>query len=247
MDFVVVHIPHASLSLPPEFRRSILLDDKALHREICRMTDSFCDELYDAPEFPVRLCAKVSRLVCDMERFRDDKAERNARRGQGLMYTRTSLGRKLRENDPALRERLLKDFYDPHHEALQSLTAIALAKHGKCLIIDGHSFHPRTIRHLDNILGLPDFDIGTDPFHTPPDLRDALVERIKAAGFTVKVNNPFSGALTPQKYYEKDKRVMSVMIEVNRRLYEKDLVKTKDFGKIRAFCRELMLTARDVS
>jgi len=71
--FVVVHVPHASVAITDEYRNTILLDEKQLYKEIRRMTDLFCDELYDAPEFTNRVVAPVSRLVCDMERFRDDK------------------------------------------------------------------------------------------------------------------------------------------------------------------------------
>jgi len=33
------------------------------------------------------------------------------------------------------------------------------------------------------------------------------------------MNQPFSGSIVPSNYFQKDKRVFSVMIEVNRRLY----------------------------
>ena len=42
---------------------------------------------------------------------------------------------------------------------------------------------------------------------------------INGEGMTVKRNSPFAGTMVPMKYYRKDKRVTSVMIEVNRRLY----------------------------
>jgi N-formylglutamate amidohydrolase len=36
---------------------------------------------------------------------------------------------------------------------------------------------------------------------------------------TVKINSPYSGTIIPLKYYQKDKRVKSIMIEINRNLY----------------------------
>lgn len=40
-------------------------------------------------------------------------------------------------------------------------------------------------------------------------------------GFSLKVecNRPFSGSIVPLEYYNKDKRVSSIMIELNRSLY----------------------------
>ena len=50
-------------------------------------------------------------------------------------------------------------------------------------------------------------------------IRDTMVTAVKEAGYSVAVDAPFAGALVPLSYYRKDDRVLSVMIEVNRRLY----------------------------
>ena len=245
--FVVVHVPHASILVPDEYRKTILLDDKTFEREIRRMTDAFCDELYDAPGFDNRVIAKYSRFVCDVERFRDDKLEKRAKFGQGLMYTRTRFFRKLRNYDEALRNKILEEVYDPHHAQLTSAVEQALNKYGKCLIIDGHSFPARIIARPDNIISTPDFDIGTDPFHTPVELCNILCDKVKELGYSVKVNTPFGGAITPMKFYGQDNSVISVMFEINRRLYmnEKDMTKSAGFEAARAACHVLMRTAAD--
>ena len=41
----------------------------------------------------------------------------------------------------------------------------------------------------------------------------------EAFGYRVAIDSPFSGTIVPLKHYHKDKRVESVMIEVNRSLY----------------------------
>ena len=245
--FVVVHIPHASLNIPEFYRETILLDDRQLAQEIKRMTDIYCDELYDAPGFNNRLIAPVSRFVCDMERFRDDKFEINAQKGQGLMYTRTSDGRRLRKYDEELRNLILAEYYDLHHRKLTAMVEEALEKYGKCLIIDGHSFPAKTsipskvVKKLD----YADFDIGTDSFHTPDGLRDTLSKEIREHGYTVAINRPYTGTITPMKFYGKDKRVISVMIETNRRLYERDMRKSQAFEKTRKVCHTLMECAAE--
>jgi len=245
--FVVVHVPHASVDIPGEYGESILLSKARLWREMRRMTDAFCDELYDAPEFPVRVIAKHSRFVCDVERFRDDDLEPRARYGQGLMYTRTVFGRQLRKYDVQLREKILGEVYDPHHKNLTAAVDNALDRYGKCLVIDGHSFPSNTIVKPLGILTRPDFDVGTDFYHTPDGLRDVICNKIKELGYTVKVNTPFAGAITPMKHYQKDKRVVSVMFETNRRLYmnSSDMTKSAGFEKTRDTCHTLMRCAAD--
>jgi len=245
--FVVVHIPHASLEIPEEYGNSILLTKAQLWREQRCMTDAFCDDLYDAPGFDTRIIAKYSRFVCDVERFRDDNSEPRAKFGQGLMYTHTTLGKRLRKHDNNLRDKILREVYDPHHELLTSAVDKALEKYGKCLVIDGHSFPSLTpIRPL-GIFTRPDFDIGTDSFHTPDKLRTALCKKVKELGYSVKVNTPFAGAITPMKHYQKDKRVFAVMFETNRRLYmnSKDMTKSAGFVNTRKVCHELMRAAAD--
>ena len=233
--FVVVHVPHASVNIPPRYRRGMLLDDGALAREMVAVTDAFCNELYNLPGIGEMITAPVSRLVCDMERFRDDEKEPCVAKGQGLLYTHTIDGKRLRENCAALREEVLDKFYDPHHRRLTAAVDKALEKYGKCLIIDGHSF----------LVEGADFDIGTDGFHTPAALRDGLCERVEARGFSWAVNSPYAGTMVPMKHYGKDRRVASVMIETNRRLYQVPgkLEKNGDFEKIRDLCHELMRTA----
>jgi len=44
-------------------------------------------------------------------------------------------------------------------------------------------------------------------------------ELIEKVGWTYEVNRPFSGTIVPIDFYRKDKRVSSIMVEVNRRLY----------------------------
>ena len=59
------------------------------------------------------------------------------------------------------------------------------------------------------------------------------------------VDAPFAGALVPLSAYQKDRRVLSVMIEVNRRLYmdENTGLKRPDFGQIRAVVGRFIVAA----
>ena len=48
----------------------------------------------------------------------------------------------------------------------------------------------------------------------------ARVEKIlESCGYSTAWNQPFSGTIVPMKHYNKDQRVQSLMIEINRWLY----------------------------
>lgn len=219
---VVVHLPHASTVIPPDAAPTLSLSESEAAAELLAMTDWYTDELFDLPTALAKTVRfPISRLVVDPERFTDDAQELMAARGMGVVYTRTSDGRRLRP-EPTREERasLLARFYEPHHSALTSAVADALAAHGTCLVIDGHSFPARPLPYeVDQTAARPDICIGTDPHHTPLWVRDLAVTAFEQAGFSVAVDRPFAGALVPMAYYGSDTRVTAFMVEVNRGLY----------------------------
>lgn len=242
-DRFIVHIPHSSFYIPREHRADYLVNEKALRRHQLFLTDAWTNELFhDDSLTKTYIVNPVNRLFCDVERFRDDKDEPNSRIGQGLMYTRGALGVRIRKKSPALREEILRDWYDPHHARLTEATDSALYEHGSCVILDGHSFNSVWPPRLNCLFDRPDICIGTDSFHTPDALRDMLLSACKSEGYHARVNTPYCGSITPIKHYGKDRRVVSVMVEVNRRLYmdEKTGEKSADFEAVRGMCRRLM-------
>ncbi len=212
---ILLHVPHASIRIPKKERSLFCLPD--LDDELLKMTDRYCDELftgYDTVVFP------VSRLVCDPERFRNDELESMSRMGMGAVYTKTSSGELLRRITEDERESLLQRYYDPHHRRLTVAVEAKLQTHGWCLIVDGHSFHPAPLPYEpDQEPDRPDFCIGTDPYHTPDRLAEEAMMFLKRQGFSVFRNSPYGGSLVPLKYYGRDRRVCSIMIEINRKLY----------------------------
>lgn len=235
---IILHIPHTSIVIPQDQRDKIVLSDEALASEILYMTDSHTGELYEyAPatrvEFP------VSRLIVDPERFEDDAQEPMAPRGMGVIYTITSHLEKLREK-PTEEERkyLLDTYYHPHHKTLTDETDKALEKFGKCLIIDCHSFPSRTLPYelKDGQESRPEICIGTDEFHSPPEIASILEEFFTGEGYSFDVNTPFAGSLTPLKHYSKEPNVMSVMFEIRRDIYmdESNGLQSERFAKVKA-------------
>ena len=219
---VVVHIPHPSLVVPSDVAASLLLTPAELQHELLVMTDRYTDELFALPSsLATTVAFPVSRLVVDPERFTDDDSEPMARKGMGVVYERTTAGHPLRRPPSAEHRRhLLARFYDPHHAALTTAVDTALAAHGTCLLIDGHSFPTRPLPYEDDQdPDRPDICIGADAIHTPGWLRDIAVHVFEELGWSVAVDRPFAGALVPMRFYRKDLRVSAVMIEVRRGLY----------------------------
>ena len=213
---VVVNVPHSSTFIPEEGREYFVAD--RLDHELLVMTDHYCDDLYDAGFEMVRF--PVSRLVCDFERFRDDKLETMSAKGMGACYVSCSDQRLLRILTEDHKEEILRKYYDTYHRVLELVVEERLGQYGCCLIIDGHSFHETPLPYeYDQNTDRPDICIGTDEYHTPSWISDLMYGFFKDKGYTVAVNKPFSGSLVPMKYYRNDRRVMSVMIEINRRLY----------------------------
>ena len=157
----------------------------------------------------------------DPERFVDDGQEPMSAKGMGVVYTRTSDGRRLRKDlPPALREELLKTFYFPHHSRLSRAVETAIENHGKCLLIDGHSFPSSPLPHEpDQSPNRPGICIGTDDFHTPTWFAELAVAVFQERGFSVDVNRPFAGTMVPEPFFRREPRVFSAMIEINRSLY----------------------------
>jgi N-formylglutamate amidohydrolase len=192
--------------------------------ELDLMTDHHTLEMFAGSGGPDEqiVRAEVSRLVVDVERFEDDRQEQMAARGMGAIYTVTSqlapLRRPLSQDE---RADLIAKYYVRHHAKLKHAVAGAMDRHGRCLVIDCHSFPDVALPYesWDSSRGRPDICIGTEDFHTSDALGDAFVRSFAEAGWTVDVNSPFAGALVPMDLYRRDRGVTAVMVEVNRGLY----------------------------
>ena len=219
---MVAHIPHAGTHIPPWVRAGILLDDADLARELLVMTDHHTDTLFGwtVERGAVALIDGWSRLVADPERFDDAASEPMERVGQGVVYTCASDGRPLRAADGGLRARLVETVYRPWHQELSRLVDERLEASGACLVLDCHSFATVPLAsESDQDADRPDVCVGTDAFHTPPALAATLERELRAQGFRVKRDSPFSGALVPLGRYRRDARVRAVMLEVRRGVY----------------------------
>jgi N-formylglutamate deformylase len=237
MTSTIINIPHSSTVIPLELKDQFELSNDDLEHEVRLMSDHFTDELFISDVFKdTAVVFPISRICVDPERFRDDAEEIMVERGMGVIYTHSNDGSPIRRSlTDSERLRLLTDYYDPHHIHLEKLVGRMLEISGKVLIIDCHSFPDRPLPYeLDQSLKRPDICIGTDEFHTPQWLINDCVRLYEHYDLKTTINKPFKGSLVPVKYYRSNKNVLSVMIEVNRKLYlnEDTALKNDSFGKI---------------
>jgi N-formylglutamate amidohydrolase len=217
MTKLILHIPHASDVIP--LKKGYVADKKTLNNELVKLTDWYTDDLFLIEE-SIIVKAEFSRVFCDTERFADDSQEIMAKVGMGVLYEKLDNGSPLREVGPLLREEILSKYYWPHHEKLSHAVYEELMTNGSALIVDCHSFPSRPlIRDLCQDNDRPDFNIGTDTFHTPDFLIQESVNFFKDKGYTLGINWPYSGSIVPLTHYRKNKSVYTIMLEVNRSLY----------------------------
>lgn len=212
----LVHLPHAGTRIPDEFRDDYYLSEDELKNNVEQYADLHTDVLY-APliERFGAVKSDYSRLFFDSERFFDDDSEKLSKSGLGWFYERAIL------SDEPLRhsnnKQVIAGYYHRHHDELNRQTREKLEQYGRCTIIDCHSFSNERYWFHDPEMALPDICIGYDEEHVDRELVELLKETFD--GYTLAINSPYSGSLVPSEFYNKDKRVKSVMIEINKRLY----------------------------
>ena len=219
---VVASVPHSSSFIPENVRDQFLISDVELREENRKLVDWFCDDLY-SPIVDLGgslLAFGASRFVCDPERFEDDSKECMFAQGMGVVYShgtaRQPIRRALSHEE---RETLLSEWYRPYHAALLEQVSKVVDKFGRCVFIDCHSYQEKALPYeLDPEADRADFVFGDDPSHTPQGLIESARQVVEAAGYSFGLNRPFAGTVVPLGLYG-DSRVISFMIEINRKTY----------------------------
>ncbi|MFG3103999.1 N-formylglutamate amidohydrolase [Streptomyces sp. NPDC048182] len=219
---VLLHVPHSSRAIPADVRAGIALDDGALERELDHLTDAHTAEIAAraaeaAGVAPWRFVNGVSRLVVDPERFPDEREEMAAV-GMGAVYTRTTHREALRPEgaDP---EPLLARYFRPYAAAMTEAVADRLAATGRAVVIDVHSYPTEPLPYeLHGSGPRPPVCLGTDAFHTPPELLAAAREAFAPCGET-GLDSPFGGTYVPLAYYGARREVGALMVEIRRDTY----------------------------
>ena len=246
MEKLVLHIPHSSTEIP--LIDGYVSTQDEIQDEIIKLTDWYTDDLFDS-EVDDKIVAPFSRIFCDVERFVDDQLEVMSKYGMGVLYEKFDNGNLLRLVSSELKQEVLKNYYWAHHYEFTQAVKTSLEQTESCLILDCHSFpsSPLTRAIVQDEIR-PDFNIGTDSYHTPKHMIDESINYFATKGFTLGVDTPYSGSIVPMEYYQKDSRVNSIMLEVNRGLYLKENTneKSESYNKTKEIVQGYMNLLRSL-
>lgn len=239
--------PHSGRDYPARFLELARLDALALRRS----EDSFVDELFaGATEAGAPLLAATfARAYCDPNReaweldpsmFADALPPwvntTSARVGAGL----GTLARVVASGEAIYRRKLSFDeaefrvhaYWEPYHEALQSLLDATRARFGACLLIDCHSMPAQSCGYGRNA---PDIVLG-DAHGTAcsPRITRAAEALLTGLGYHVRRNDPYAGGYVTRHYGRPREAVHALQIEVARTLYmdEARFLRTNGFATL---------------
>tara|TARA_Y100000768_G_scaffold372328_1_gene339894 strand:+ start:94 stop:975 length:882 start_codon:yes stop_codon:yes gene_type:complete len=230
-----------------------LLDDNLLakrKKDIYRfdsMQDMYVNELssgLDKFGFTV-LQSNISRVVIDLNRNIneiDPKIINNlpsdvevnlsdkVRSGIGLIAIKDVYGNKIYDEkldwlDIKLR---VDNYYLPWHNTLKNQINKFLYKFKRVLIIDMHSMPSKTIYNNK----LADFVIGNNFGKSSSNISIKILSRlIKSYGYSVSINDPYSGGYITKNYSSIDKNIQCIQLEIKKSLYmnEKNFTKNDNF------------------
>lgn len=240
MDNVIIHIPHSSVYIPKEFLNSFLISKDKLKNELNIMTDLYTDKLINKDNNIIKF--KFSRLLCDVERFNNESEIMN-KIGMGVSYTKTHNLNPLKVIDNI---NYINKIYDNHHNELLELVNNKLEKYNKVIIIDIHSYSEFPLRYemkINKNYNLrPDICIGFDDYHINKDILNLVTNYLDDTYYTYTYNNPFKGSIVPIEYYKNNKNIISIMLEINKRLYINSdyTINKKDFYELKKHINNLI-------
>jgi N-formylglutamate deformylase len=222
---VVVEVPHAGLAIPEPVASQLNVPRDALLRD----SDLYVDRIWDAAAScgATMLVADVSRFVIDMNRAPDDVDRQTVpdhpaprpTQARGVVWRTTTDGRS------AVRAPLtyaglvdrLQAYHEPYHRALRQALEGKRARFGFAILIAAHSM-PSTSR--DGHTRRADVVPGTrHRTSADPRVIDAVERHYRAAGLSVRHDDPYRGGWTTGTYGRPERGVHAVQIELNRALY----------------------------
>jgi N-formylglutamate amidohydrolase len=220
LSTVIIHVPHASTHIPDHIAQHLLLSAEELQQELDLMTDGLTDQLASLASQRSRLKPWIfentlSRLVFDPERFPDETEVMN-QVGMGVVYSKTSDQKPLRDISESESQEIIDTYFKPYSLAFQALVAERLEAMGHVVIIDLHSYPVVASDYeLYKESARPAVCLGVDDFHTPEALVALATREMSGLG-EIDINTPFVGTYVPLKFYGRNARVQSIMLELRR-------------------------------
>lgn len=217
---VLIDIPHCGTFVPPEIARDMTEQGKRLLD-----TDWHVEKLYDfAPRLGAGLFhATHSRYVADLNRHPEGKPLYPGADNTEVCPLRTfhdaEIWRPGRAPDAAEAKRRIDTYWRPYHARLAAEIAAVKARHGYCILLDGHSIFSTVPRFFAG--KLPDLNLGTaDGRSCASALADrAAVVLAAAQGFSHVVNGRFKGGYITRHYGRPGDGVHALQLEMAMSAY----------------------------
>jgi N-formylglutamate deformylase len=217
---VLIDIPHCGTYVPPEIARDMTPEGRRLLD-----TDWHVEKLYSfAPGLGVGLFnATHSRYVADLNRDPDGKPLYPGADNTEVCPLRTFHDAEIwlpgRAPDPAEVLRRVATYWRPYHAALAAEIAAVKARHGFCILLDGHSIFSEVPRFFAG--KLPDFNLGTaDGRSCTASLQAAAASVLAgASAFTHVVNGRFKGGYITRQYGRPTEQAHALQLEMAMSAY----------------------------
>lgn len=220
---IIFHVPHACLDVPDFYLERLKVNRNYFDRINIYESDYLIDTFI--PDDCNHIIFPYSRLFCDVERYRNDDDEQMARLySRGVVYQLDSNKKEFIDIDEEYKNMIKNIYYDNHHSLLKKKIDEIISIYDECIIIDFHSFSDTYVyktskNSIDTVN--PDICIGFNDFNNSKSLIKDIQLLCNKYKYTNTLNYPYSGSLIPLDYIN-DKRVISVMLEINKRLYLSD-------------------------
>ena len=262
---ILVSSPHSGRTYPAEFIAASRLPYNALRRS----EDSFVDELFGgaADAGIPTLLADFPRAYCDVNRepweldpvmFTDklppwcNTSSARVVAGFGTIARLVSSGEPIYRNKLTFAdaERRIRTCWHSYHGALTDLIDKTLARHGTCLLLDGHSMPSlgwtetaTGDKHAVQKSSEPDFVLG-DAFGTScaQSITQFTERFLREHGLHVRRNDPYAGGYVTRHYGRPASNVHVLQIEISRSLYmdEARFEKLASFSDMRVVLTSLL-------
>lgn len=248
--------PHSGRRYPDDFALGAPL------AQIRRGEDAYVDELLGgAPAIGATLLtATYPRCYIDLNRDERDidaallaepwpeplAPSEKTKRGLGLIRRFVVPGVEAQGRLLTVREvrARIDGVHRPYHVALDSLVAEVVARFGTVWHVNWHSMKAVGNAMTPDGAGAARADFVVSDRRgasASPRVTTLIVDTLRSHGYTVSVNDPYTGGTIVQRIGRPDGGVHSVQIEINRRLYLDEIAveKTAGFGPLAARLAEL--------
>ena len=197
---MILHIPHSS-------RRLLgFIEMKNEQDNLDYLTDDFTDDIFDYDGASSIVKFSLSRFICDIERLENDPL---VNEGHGIIYTKDCFGNDIVRY---ISDEIVYQMYRQHHDKFTKAVNSSLTILKNVVIVDCHSFPDPDHKYSD-------ICIGRDMFHTTDDMIDIVKEVYTAEGYSVSINEPYSGTFIPKQHININSNVKSILIDINKIIF----------------------------